>query len=365
MLNCEFALNNLSFGFCSVNILLELIKRKIHVNLFPIANNVDVSCFNKLSENEIEKIRSFAQNAILKYSSDDPCLKLWHINGSSHSPSKKKALITFYELDSPTAHEINILRNQDVVFVTSRYTKEIFDDILTCYPKVVYVPLGFDDRHFYDLGKRAYPDHVISFSIFGKFEKRKHHAKAIQGWIKKFGNNPKYVLNLHIFNPFLTPEQNNQVMSQIMGGKRYWNVNVLPYVKTLGELNQGFNAADIVIDMSGGEGFSLPSFHCLGLGKHAVLHNCSAIADWANEKNAILVNPVGKEEIYDGMFFHKGQPFNQGNIFCWDEEEYLNALDLAAERFKLSPINTEGKKLQENYRWSNTVDILMGEIDQL
>ena len=67
--------------------------------------------------------------------------------------------------------------------------------------------------------------------------------------------------------------------------------------------------------MSGGEGWGLPEFQSACLGKHAVLLNASAYKDWANDKNAVLVEPSGKRDVYDGMFFHEGQPYNQGQVY--------------------------------------------------
>ncbi|NJO59118.1 MAG: hypothetical protein HC836_12520 [Richelia sp. RM2_1_2] len=116
--------------------------------------------------------------------------------------------------------------------------------------------------------------------------------------------------------------------------------------------------------MSGGEGFSLPSFHAVGLGKHAVLHNCSAISDWANEENAVLVNPSNKTEVYDGMFFHPNQPFNQGNIYDWNEDEFISACEKAITRFENSQCNENGVKLQEEYSWDKTVNTILKTINE-
>jgi glycosyltransferase involved in cell wall biosynthesis len=348
--NIELAVNNLSFGFCSFNILKEFIDMGEDFSFFPIGGNLDFSCFDKTSDETKKLIVKKAEDAPLKFDRKDPHFKLWHISGSHASMSDKRILMTFFELDSITDTEKNILRNHDIIMVTSKFTKQVFEEHISGVP-VVYCPLGFDETHFSTVSKRAYPNDIISFSIFGKLEKRKHHVKAIQGWLKKFGNSHKHVLNLHVYNPHLTPEQNNALMNNLFQGKRYFNVNVQGYVQTLTELNQGYNACDIVIDMSGGEGFSLPSFHCIGLGKHGVLHNCSAISDWANEENAVLVQPTGKEEVYDGMFFQKGGKFNQGNIFTWNEEDYLSALDSAVERYTKNPINDAGKKLKEDFSW--------------
>jgi hypothetical protein len=91
--------------------------------------------------------------------------------------------------------------------------------------------------------------------------------------------------------------------------------------------------------MSRGEGWSLPSFHTVGLGKHAIIHNCSSLKGWANKENAVLVEPRGKVKAVDGIFFSGQGPFNVGNFWNWDEEDFMKALDQVVERKKMNKIN--------------------------
>ena len=356
-INADLQFNSLSFGFCSYNILQELYKRNINPNLFSA--QVDLSAYDKAEEDFKFYLTSCANKSRRYFSRKNHCFKLWHISGSEASVSDKTSLMTFYELDSPTETEINILNNQYKVLVTSKETKTVFEDYGTNVP-VVYCPLGFDNQNFYKTNKSYYPPDVTVFGIFGKFEKRKHHEKAIKAWLKRFAGDKRYVLHTHIYNPFFKPEDNQQIIGKILEGRpKPFNVNILPFMKTLNELNDCFNAINIVIDMSGGEGFSLPSFHCLGLVKHAIIHNCSAMKDWATSKNAVLINPTGKEEIYDGLFFNKGQPFNQGNIYTWDEDAFIAGCEEAIYRKTANPVNEEGLKIQEDFTWKKTVDTIL------
>ena len=111
--------------------------------------------------------------------------------------------------------------------------------------------------------------------------------------------------------------------------------------------------------MSGGEGWSLPEFHSVALGKHAVLMNAHVYKDWANNENSVLVNPSGKTEVYDNMFFQKGGDYNQGNIFDFNEDEFICACEEAIKRTEENRINEHGLKLQEQFTYSNTLDKLL------
>ena len=114
--------------------------------------------------------------------------------------------------------------------------------------------------------------------------------------------------------------------------------------------------------MSGGEAWSVPSFSCIGLGKQGIVMNCSAMKDWSTKDNAVLVEPNSQIEVYDNIFFKKGQPISQGLIFDFKEEDFLDACDIVLERFKKDPINHAGLKIQNDFTWTKTVDIILDNI---
>ena len=360
-LNVNVAVNNLSFGWCSYNILKEIYNRKINSNIFLIGNNADLSSFDKVKSDFTQWLQNSVNGAITSYSRSTSCFKLWHIMGSENSYSNDQYLFTFHELNALTPTEVNILNNQKHIFVSSNYSKQVFELHGVTTP-ITFVPLGFDSENFVQTNNKYYSDDRIVWSIFGKLEFRKRHEKTIRAWLKKYGNNRNHYLHLHTYNNFLTPEQNTQLINNVFEGKRYFNVVLLPYTKTLKEYNECLNATNIVIDMSGGEAWSLPAFSCVGLGKNAIVHNCSAMKDWANNSNAVLVEPNSQIEVYDNIFFKKGQPISQGLIFDFKEEDFLDACDIVLERFKKDPINHAGLKIQNDFTWTKTVDIILDNI---
>src|SRR5882724_5889349 len=112
--------------------------------------------------------------------------EIWTIYGFENFVSNKTLFLTFYELDSPTEVELNILNNQNKILVSNKETQEIFQRF-GIQPEVTYCPLGFDTQNFHLTGKRYYNPEIVVFGVFGKFEKRKHHEQLIKAWIKKFG----------------------------------------------------------------------------------------------------------------------------------------------------------------------------------
>lgn len=354
-------LNSTSLGQVSFSILRELFQRKIEINLFPIGNVDITSQFIDIDKNLNDQafvswIQSSISKSLEEHNKNNPIFKLWHLNGSLESFSNKQVLLSFYEVDSPTSTEINIIKNNTTVLFSSNYSVSIFKNY--GLNNVQYIPLGFDNIHFKNIPKRE--SNGIQFGLFGKLEpQRKRHLKTLSLWAKKFGNNPNYTLNCAIFNHFIDPNVQSQIIAQALNGEKYFNINFLNYIPSNKSYNDLLNNIDIVLAMSGGEGWGLPEFQSVALGKHCLGLDAHAYKEWINENNSILIKPNTKIPCYDNIFFQQGAPFNQGNIFDWDDQEFLDGLDKVVLKYKNNPINIEGLKLQEQFTYSKMVDSIL------
>ena len=342
-------INSLSFGNVSFNLLREMFKKGMDVSIFPISNP-DVSSFSPIEPDLKSWIEESINNRFKKVSPENHTLQLWHLNGSENRISKSQTLYTFYELDSPTDSERSLAKLQDNIIFSNSMSANMFGDNASC------VPLGFDES-FFNTGK-TYLEKKIHFGIMGKLEKRKHTEKIIKSWIKKYGNNYNYQLTCCITNPFYKKEQMESAIAQITDRKNYGNVNFLPFMPKNSQVNDYLNAIDIDLGgMSGAEGWNLPSFNATCLGKWSIVLNCSAHKDWAKEENCILVNPSGKEPVYDKIFFKEGSEFNQGNIYTFDDEEFISAMESAENMCKNT--NEKGKLLQKEFTYEKTLNSII------
>jgi hypothetical protein len=121
------------------------------------------------------------------------------------------------------------------------------------------------------------------------------------------------------------------------------------------------NAIDIdLTGLSGAEGWNLPSFNATCLGKWSVVLNATSHKDWANSQNSILVYPSRKIPVYDNFFFSKGSEYNQGEIFDWNEDEVISAMQIAAS--KHGSVNIEGLNLSKEMTYKNTADKILSSI---
>ena len=203
----------------------------------------------------------------------------------------------------------------------------------------------------------------IHFGLMGKFEKRKHTGKILKLWADKYGNNYDYQLSCCVNNTFLKPEHLNSLINESLGGERYGNINFLPFLKTNGEVNELLNSIDIdLTGLSGAEGWNLPSFNATALGKWSIVLNHTSHKDWATPENSILIEPTGKIPAYDGMFFHNGSEFNQGNINIFNDDEVISKMEEAEKKCKEE--NVEGLKLQEEFSYSKTLDTILHHMEE-
>jgi glycosyltransferase involved in cell wall biosynthesis len=355
-------LNSVSFGQTSILLLRTYLdnydKYKDIANLDKMFL-IGQPDFSAQEDNpEFQKtVNDLLNNGLDKHKRSMPSFKLWHLNGSMESISNDPLLLTFYELDAPTPAEINIAKNNRVAF-SSKYTQSVFEQYGI---KSDYIPLAFDKYNFKKIEGKKIQDGRVTFNIAGKFEKRKHHERLIRAWIKRFGNNPKYFLQPCIYNPhFPNAEQEYQkIIQHLTGGQRIFNVQFYGHMVQNKLYNDYLNSGDIIIGMSGGEGWGLPEFQSVALGKHAVIMNAHGYKEWANEKNSVLVEPKGKIDAADGFFFHKGGPWNQGQIFDFSEEEFIAACEEAVARVEKSRENTEGLKLQEDFSSEKMVEAVL------
>lgn len=350
-------INTLSLGQFSFNIIRELYKRKIVISLFP-KGNVDLSAY-KVEPQLAAWIEQAINKRFERFDRKTPTLAIWHINDSQFKPSDKQYLFSFHETDSPTAAEINIVNQQENTFFSSSWSVDNFQTFGA--QNVSYIPLGLDED-FKKIEGKLSDDNVINWLICGKTEPlRKMTAIKIQAWIKKYGGNAKHFLYLSVNNPFVKPEDMNGFFHQVFQGNKPFNVKILPHLTTNAEMNQLYNVIDI--DLSGfarAEGWNIPAFTCTALGKWSVVSNCSAHKDWANKDNSILVEPTGKIKAVDGMFFHENSLFSSGNMFDFNIDDFVIAMEKAEKVAKIP--NIEGLKLA-NITYKDTVDAILSKIN--
>jgi hypothetical protein len=353
-------INQLSFGNVAFNFMRELYKKHVDVAIFPQGNNANFESFDKADPKLLEWIKRSAFDRYKKLDKNVPTLKLWHLNGGEQRVAPKQYLYTFYECDSPTQEEIAVVKSQEHVFFSSTESCEHFKKA-GC-ENVSFVPIGFDND-FFKTNKPYLGKDVIHFGLVGKFEKRKNTELIIRTWLKKYGNNPKYQLTCLVNNPFFSPEDFQKIIFNTLDGKRWTNINFLPWLKTNSEVNELLNAVNI--DLSGccfNEGWSLGAFNSACLGSVCVVGMGGAHLDWAVGENIVPISPIGKCSNEDGVFFRRGLPWNQGDFYITNEADISEAMDRAEQLYLSHPEKFDRSDLIDKFSYEKTVDSIMKTI---
>ena len=149
------------------------------------------------------------------------------------------------------------------------------------------------------------------------------------------------------------------LINRILDGKKYFNIQFLDFMSKNNVYNDYLNSADIILGCSGGEGWGLPEFHSVAMGKHSVIMNCTGYKEWADDKNSVLLEPASKIDSQDGVFFHKGSEYNQGKIFDFDEDSFIDCCEKAIKRVESNKLNKEGLKLQSDFTYLKTTDKIL------
>jgi len=352
----DVPINGVSFGQVALNLLRVEFANGNLPPVFPRGGTcqtgslgVSKNCSQENLDNFNSNLGFCTKNGISNHSRINVAAKLWHINGLQESFCKRQIAITFHETSSVTETERDILSEQDAVIVTSKYTKSVFEK--AGLENIHYAPLGIDRWSFYKSPQPLPEEGVTTFGLSGKLETRKHTLKVLRAWAEEFGNNDKFRLNCTIFNPHLKAEDQNSIIHNALQGQRYFNINLIPRQESNSVYNSVLNSVDIdLTGMSGCEGFNLPLFQSLALGKHAVVLNAHVHKDFCNNENSVLVEPSSFVEAHDGIFFNKGGQFNQGEWFDFHPDNLKAGMHKAIERFNKKAVNTEGEKLSEqNY----------------
>ncbi len=364
MLNFSLPLNIVSFGSVSQCLLRELYKRNEKICLFPIGP-VDLSSYN-IEPDFANWISQSIQRGPVKYKRKNPSFRLWHLQNSYESIGDKRFLYSFHETDSASESEISVANNHDALFVSSQYTKKVFEDFGA--GNVIYAPLGIDKTHVFEKPDIQYlPNDVIQWTIIGKWEERKQTLRTIKLWTDKFGNNRNHQLVCLINNSHVDPKHLENALQQVLK-KPFFNVVYLSVLKHSLEVNDLLNATDIFLSYSRCEGMNLPLISALSLGKTCVGLFEHVHKDYLTAENSILVPSSGKIPAIDNIFFHANAPFNSGNWYDCTDQSIYDSLDQAKDTIeivnnrKVSKFYSEAIKTKDIFTYERTLDIILDNL---
>jgi len=348
-----------SYQIASRNILNSLTARGYDVNLVPIGElsgySEDGSAISKGLYNQ----DYFDRNA--------PSLKIWHeYDQWGHVGKGLRIGYVFFELDRFPQNTIRSLKSLDGIFVASEWARQVILSNEIKVPTYV-VPLGTDRSIFNEEVSLLIPKgKTLRFINVGKFEHRKGHQELIECFNKAFSRNDDVELLLCWNNPFVSPEDFNQLKLQVESTPLGNKIKFLPRVGHPSELSQIMASCDCLVSPSRSEGWNLPMMDALSMGMDVIATNYSAPTEYLTDKNSLLIEPTGLEIADDGVWFKSG-------IGSWmsfgapQKEQLISHMRTIHQKKKnnLLGVNMNGVMTGKRFSWGNTVSRITESLKEL
>lgn len=355
-INLTGPVNLLSYGYVTVNILCQLLKKGIKVNLYtigPIEYESHHEKYVKLGLENSKQIKNPSHNLII-----------WHLNGLAKfkQASLKNVGFSIFEMNRLTQEECSNIREMDVLATTCDWFIKVLDRYTD---KPIYkFPLGVDTEIFnpkYNTA-RTYKDWQINdngdegfkFCSIGKFEIRKSHDKIIKCFTKAFvpGCPVKLILACHNF--FLSEHENNAWKDL---ARQNPNIEFVERVKSQHDIARLIGKCNAYLGPSRSEGWGLELHESMMMQKPVITTNYSAMTEYCTKDNSLLIEPEAEESAFDGQFF-----FNHGSWFHWTENNEAQFIKYMQELYQkwLNGIDITPKSdTIKEYTWENTANHIL------
>lgn len=340
--------NSTGYGISSHNIFRGLQQNGYNIHLFPIGQaSVE-------SEEDKADILNILRETNTKWNKNNPCLKIWHQYDLSHRiGSGRYGSLIFFELNRLNDIEKNMINNLDVVFVASKWGKQVLldNDITT---EIVVSPLAVNTNIFQKVLTTNKDNDKYVFINIGKWELRKGHDFLIEAFNNAFTEQDNVELWMLNHNFFLTENEQKIWQNLYLKSKLGSKIKIFPRQKTHQDLAQIINLADCGIFPARAEGWNNEILEVMAMDKPIITTNYSAHTEYCTDKNSYLINIDSLCDAKDDKFFNGfGQWALLGDHQLEQTTEYMRLV--YSENIRNNP---EGLRTAKSYSWKNTAKII-------
>lgn len=338
------------YGVTSYNIYKEL-RKLVDITLFPIRGvTVDTQ------EDQINCMADIEKQQ--QYDPNNHFLKIWHqFDLATRIGKGKYGVLTFFEVDKLKPIEIHMSNMTDLMFVASKWGKQILiDNGVTTNIEVA--PLGVDLSLFNpesplvkDIKKPT--DNYVFINI-GKWEIRKGHDFLIEAFNNAFTPEDKVELWMLNHNPFLSNDQNLAWVNLYKNSPLKDKIIILDRLPKHQDVARLIAMSDCGVFPARAEGWNNEIPEVMAMNKPVIATNYSAHTEYLDKNNAYLIDIDNLTEASDDKFFDGyGKWAELGDSQMEQLVEHM--------RFVYTnniTTNKTGLQKAQELTWSNTANII-------
>jgi glycosyltransferase involved in cell wall biosynthesis len=298
ILNCP--INSMGYGITSYNT-WKALHKKLDITLFPIHEIQPETHWNK--DNIVSDVLNQKQ-----YNTDSPCLKIWHPSDQIIKPHSKGlyATYSFFETDGLNPAEIVHYNVPDIVFVPTKWSKNILIEHNIPKNKIQVAPSGVDTNTFHpkisvDTSDKS--DKYIFLNI-GKWEIRKGHDILVHIFNQAFEEKDNVELWMLNHNGFISEAENKNWEAMYKNSRLGDKIKIFPRLPSQEHIAKLMKLSDCGIYPARAEGWNNEALETMAMNKPVILTNYSGHTQYATDKNSYLAHIDTLEEAIDGKFFH-------------------------------------------------------------
>ena len=266
-------------------------------------------------------------------------------------------------------------RDADRIFTFTSYWKQLLKDQGITRPIDVLLH-GFQSNHYFPIPKELarkqlqLPNEVFLFLNLNRNQPRKRYDILIMAFVEllvKYPTKPLYLLAVcdkgdkggwSLFEIFQRELRMREVSIDMFGNRLIITTQNLCFKDD--EINLFYNAADVGITTTDGEGFGLCQFEQMGVGVPQIVPDIGGFKEFCTTENSSLIKPSVRYYLPNGFSPVGGEAHAcQPHDVCLAMEEYVSNSEKRIEH---------GKKARATvlpYTWKNSCEILLKRLKSI
>jgi glycosyltransferase involved in cell wall biosynthesis len=349
-----FLTKKTSYGLVTCNIIKELVNNGVSVSFLPIGGADPNETFPTEITDSLSNLKEFNPCS--------PTVRICHQN-LLESLGNKRIGFPIFELDRFNDVELAHLRCQDSIIVASQWAKTVIENNGINVPTHV-VPLGTDRNIFHENVKPKFINQkgVTRFINIGKWEKRKGHDFLCDAFNSAFKPNDNVELWMMPHSWFLNQQEVDRWCQPYFNSPlgRFDKIKFINRCEDQNELARIMASCDCLVSPSRAEGWNLPVLDAMSMGLQVITTNYSAMTEYCNRKNSLLVDVQQLEKAEDGKWFHgQGEWAHYGKLEIDHFISYLRGVHVVKQKEGGYGLNATGIETAKQFSWKNTADRLL------